>query len=102
MTHQTKLSSLNWQLGHRRRQVGQSTWVGVKRGLVWLVQGNFTVRMEGEGTSAKHTGSKIAHHRFGLDVEVAKHFVGPPTANEADQIGVYLGTEKGHGPGCAQ
>jgi hypothetical protein len=37
----------------------------------------------------------ILHEGVGLDVQVPKHFVQAPTANEADDIRVDLGQEEG-------
>ena len=37
-----------------------------------------------------------------MKMEVAEHFIGSPTANEADDVGVDLGEEKSHGTPCVK
>ena len=41
----------------------------------------------------EHAAGKVEHNRLGLKVEVAEHFVGPPAAEQADDVGVDLGEE---------
>ena len=60
------------------------------------------VGVKREGTVSDHTGRKIAHDWFRLDVEITKHFVRAPTANEADEVGVNFGTKECHGIGSAK
>ena len=44
----------------------------------------------------------MAHHGFGLDVEVAEHLVGLPSAKKADPIRVHVRTKESHGARCPQ
>jgi hypothetical protein len=44
----------------------------------------------------------MPHDGLRLHVQVAEHFVGPPSANEADDVGIDLGTQQGHGPCSTQ
>ena len=56
------------------------------------------IGMKSEGTVVEHTGRKVAHDRFGLNMEVAEHLVGAPAAHEADEVGVHFSAKEGHGP----
>jgi hypothetical protein len=40
----------------------------------------------------KYFGGKAFHEGVGLEMEVAKHLVRAPSANEADDVGVDMGT----------
>ena len=50
---------------------------------------------QGEASSGEHSGGKVSHDRFGLEVEVSKHFVTPPPAEEADAVRIDIGTQQG-------
>jgi hypothetical protein len=50
----------------------------------------------------EHLGGKVAHDGLGLEVEVMKHFVKPPTAKQLDDIGVHMCTKKCHHARSAQ
>ena len=61
------------------------------------------VRQQGGVVAAEeHSGRKVAHHGFGLNVKVSEHLVGLPSAKEADAIGIDIRTEESHGAGCPQ
>jgi hypothetical protein len=45
----------------------------------------------------KHKASEVAHDRLGLKMKVTKHFIRAPAADQADNICVDVGKEKGHG-----
>ena len=49
-------------------------------------------RIQPEGAPAQHGGGEAIHDRLGLDVEVPKKFVGPPSADHADVIAIHAGT----------
>jgi hypothetical protein len=46
-----------------------------------------------------HAAGKVSHDGFSLDVKVAKHLVTAPSAQEANDVTVNVGTEDSHGPG---
>ncbi len=75
---------------------------GSKAWEVWSIHGNSRVRVHGKGAVVEHTGSKIAHDGFGLDMEVAQHLIGAPASDQSDDVGINLGTKKGHGAGGAK
>ena len=35
-------------------------------------------------------------------MQVAEHFVGAPTAEKLDNVGIFLGDNQGHRAGCAE
>ena len=55
------------------------------------------MRKESVGATMKHPGRKITHDRLCLDMQVAEHFIRPPTTNEANAVRVDLGAQEGHG-----
>ena len=57
---------------------------------------------EREGSTGEHFASEVFHDRLGLEVEVSEHFVGPPTPEKANDVGIDLGTEKGIRAGGAE
>ena len=59
-------------------------------------EGDFVVRKESEVATMEHLGRKVAHDRFRLDMEVAKHFIRAPAAKEADAVGVHIGAKECH------
>ena len=68
-----------------------------------LVHRDQLVWMEGAKVAQiNHFACKPAHDRLSLDMEVAKHFIRAPAANEPDDVTVYLGTQQGHGPSRPQ
>ena len=69
-------------------------WEQSKGGM--LEHGNISIRMHSERTLLEHWGRKITHYRFGLDVQIAKHLVGAPAAEEFDNVLVDLGTKESH------
>jgi hypothetical protein len=62
-----------------------------------LVTGDVLVRKEDEVATVEHFGGEALHESISLEVEVAQHFVGTPSADEADDVGVDVSTEEGHG-----
>jgi hypothetical protein len=44
----------------------------------------------------------MPHDGLRLHVQVAEHFVGPPSANKADDVGIDLGTQQSHCPCSTQ
>jgi hypothetical protein len=58
-----------------------------------LEAGDILVRDEHEVASVEHFGRKALHEGVGLKMEVAKHLVRAPSADEADDVGVDMGTE---------
>ena len=71
---------------------------GVRR----LVHRHTLVRMESERAVEEHPGRKITHDRFSLYMEVAEHLIGPPAAEEFDDVRVYLCAEECHCASGAQ
>ena len=53
-------------------------------------------------TAVKHAGRKMSHHRFSLNMKIAKHLVRLPTAQEADAVRINIGAKERHGTGRAQ
>jgi hypothetical protein len=47
----------------------------------------------------QHLGSKGGNDGKGLDVEVPKHFIGPPAAQEPNFAHVHAGAKECHGTG---
>jgi hypothetical protein len=47
-----------------------------------------------EGTAKEHAAGEVGHEGSGLQVEVAEHFVGAPSAEKADDVGVNVGAEE--------
>ena len=47
-----------------------------------------------EGAAAEHVAREVGHERGGLKVEVSEHFVGTPSAEEADDVGVDVRVEE--------
>ena len=52
--------------------------------------------------AADHASREVTHDRGCLKMEIAEHFVRAPSAEEANDIGVDLGTEKGIGSRCSE
>ncbi len=50
---------------------------------------------EGVGSGGEHTMGVVPHERVSLDVQITEHFVRAPLTNEADDVRVNLGQEKG-------
>jgi hypothetical protein len=50
---------------------------------------------EGVGSGGEHTTGVVPHERVSLDMQITEHFVQAPPADEADDIRVNLGQEKG-------
>jgi len=48
------------------------------------------VGMKMEGATLEHQMGEVAHDRFGLEMEVAEHFIGAPTAQKANDVTVYV------------
>jgi hypothetical protein len=48
-------------------------------------------------TASWHEAGEVVHDWLCLEMEVTKHFIGPPAANQADDIGVNAGNKEGHG-----
>ena len=67
-----------------------------------LQEGHIVIGKQGEVATLKHAGCKISHDRFGLDMKVAQHLVGPPAADELDAASVNVCTKEGHGPRGSQ
>jgi hypothetical protein len=66
-------------------------------GSVWryytLWNGDVLVWEESEGTTHQHTSREVSHDRFGLNMEVAEHFIAAPAAQEADNVRVNMRAE---------
>ena len=73
-----------------------------RNGLECLVKGDSFSGVKREGPVEKHSGRKIAHDRFCLDVKVSEHLVRAPAAQELNDVCVNLGTEESHGARCAE
>ena len=46
----------------------------------------------------EHACREATHGRFGLDVEVSKHFIAAPPADQADDIGINVGAQRAIAP----
>ena len=57
---------------------------------------DLVVGIEPERAALKHQGGEIAHDRLGLEMEVAKHLIRPPTSQKANHVGVDVSTQEGH------
>ena len=57
------------------------------------------VRDKSEGTTDKHETTEVIHNRSSLEVKVAKHFVGAPATEQANDVGIDVGAEEGVGAG---
>ena len=64
-----------------------------RREPVWSEGRDHLVREEAEVSALEHAGSEVGHDWGCLEVEVSEHFVGSPSSKEANDVGVYLGTE---------
>ena len=42
----------------------------------------------------EHATGKVRHERGGLQMEVTEHFVGAPSAEESDDVGIDVGEEE--------
>ena len=60
------------------------------------------VGKEGEVAARKHSGRKMTHDGFGLDMEVAEHFVGAPAAKKSNAVRVNIGAKEGHCASCPE
>ena len=60
-------------------------------------KGDVGAGRESEGAVGDHGGSKIAHERKSLGVQVAKHGVGLPSADQTNDVGVNVTAEERHG-----
>ena len=67
-------------------------------GLVWHVG----IGMQDESAMLQHAGGVVAHGGFGLDVEIAQHFIAAPAPNQADHVCVDLGPKECHCAGRAK
>jgi hypothetical protein len=67
-----------------------------------LIHWDLGVGVQGEGALGEHSGRKVAHNGFGLEVEVAEHLVGAPSTDKADDVGVDRRAEERHGAGGAE
>ena len=47
-----------------------------------------------EVTAMEHAAGEVGHEGSGLQVEVTEHFVGTPSAQEADDVGIDVGAEE--------
>ena len=54
---------------------------------------------EGVHSSSEHFLCVVLHKWVGLDMQISKHFVGSPTPNETDDVGVDIGQKKCSGAG---
>ena len=54
-------------------------------------------RCEAKIAATQHGGCEAVHDGLGLDVEISKHLVRPPAADEAQPITIDAGTQKRHG-----
>ena len=43
--------------------------------------------------TAQHARGEVPHEGLGLEMKVAEHLVGPPTAEELDDVGVDVGAK---------
>jgi hypothetical protein len=66
------------------------------RGVGEVHGGDILARKESVVAALEHEAGKVAHNRLGLKVKVPEHFVRAPASNEADDVGVNVGKEKGH------
>ena len=57
---------------------------------------------QGVIAALKHSGRKIPHDWFRLNMEVAEHLVGLPAAEEPDAITIDISAEEGHSTGSAK
>ena len=64
--------------------------------------GEVGARQQGEVAVGEHGAGKVMDEGQGLSVEVTKHGVGFPSANEADDIAVDAAAEEGHGTAGAK
>jgi hypothetical protein len=65
-------------------------------------KGNVLARYKVVTATLKHEGGKVFHHRLSLEVKVAKCFIRAPVTDEADNVGVNVGKQKGHGTAGAE
>jgi hypothetical protein len=70
-------------------------WVGAKRGGM-VTGGSGCVGQERVVTAGEHTGGKMAHDGFGLDVQVSEHLVRLPAAQESDTVRIHVSAQEGH------
>jgi hypothetical protein len=54
------------------------------------------VRDEAKVAAMKHPAGEITHEGLGLHVQVPKHFVRAPSANEPNDVGIDVGAEQRH------
>ena len=47
-----------------------------------------------EVTAMEHASGEVRHEGSGLQVEVTEHFVGSPSAQKADDVGIDVGAEE--------
>jgi len=50
----------------------------------------------------EHKAGEVAHDRLGLKMQVTEHLIRAPAADQADNVGVDVGKEKGHGTTSAK
>ena len=73
-------------------------------GLIWVDDviwvGDVRTRDEVVVTALQHEAGEVAHDRLRLEMEVTKHFIRPPVANQLDDIRVDTGNKESHGAAC--
>ena len=66
-------------------------WEGKKeRSIHW----NQLIWDQCEVTAMEHAAGEVRHEGSGLQVEVTEHFVGSPSAQKADDVGIDVGAEE--------
>ena len=53
-------------------------------------------------SSIEHYKGVILHERYSLDVEVSTHFIGSPSVNKTNDIGVNFAEEESSGTRCSE
>ena len=56
-----------------------------------------SAREKGIGAMGEHTAAEVPYEGKGLGMQVAKHGVGAPAANQPDGVGVDAAAEEGQG-----
>ena len=65
---------------------------------VWDVEvRDVLARDEVVRSALEHKPCEVSHDGLHLKMKITEHFIRPPASNQADDIGVNLGQEKGHG-----
>ena len=63
---------------------------------------DFGVRVKDEVSGGEHASGVVTHDGFGLDVEIAQHFVGAPASNKPNDVCVNAGAQEGHSASGAE